>query len=199
MATPTADPNAETVVVSRSHFQASRYHNESELLVALGFGTPGPEAYIAPDGFLNAPVPAGALSVSDHDLDAALTGAGLDPWPLPTQARTSVLWFNDAGTWKIAGLLLEAPEAIVRTGRTALDIDSCSYAGVTLTQRVRNEAGTRVVLTPTTPVATAGGGTLSLTLRRTDTDRTGQTTSTTIAGSRYAIDEPRSVRMEAGT
>jgi len=34
---------------------------------------------------------------------------------------------------------------------------------------------------------------------RTDTDRTGATSSTAVTGRRFAIDVPRSVRMEAGT
>ena len=198
MATPAASPNAEDVVVSRAHFRASRYHNEAELLAALGFGVPGPEAFIAPDAIVSAAVPAGSPAVGDHELDGALATSGLDPWPLSDQARTSILWLNDAGTWKLAGLLLEAPEAIVRTGRTALDITACTYGGVPVSQRARNLAGTRVLLTPAAPVTVAAASTLSVTLTRTVTDRTGATTSTTVTGTRFAIDEPRSVRMETG-
>jgi hypothetical protein len=198
MATPTASPNAEDVVVSRSHFQASRYRNETELLEALGFGVPGPEAFIAPDAIVAAAVLTGSLAVGDADLDAALVAAGLDPWPLSDRARTSILWLNDAGTWRLAGLLLEAPEAIVRTGRTALDVTACTYGGVSLSQRARNLAGTRVLLTPPSPVVVAGADRLTVTLTRTVTDRTGTTTSTTISGARFAIGQPRSVLMEAG-
>jgi len=199
MATPTAQPNSEDVVVSRVHFQASRYHNERELLGALGFGVPRPTAFIAPDALVIAAVPGGALAVGDSDLDAALAAAGLDPWPLSDQARTSILWLDDAGTWKLAGLLLEAPEPIVRTGRTVLDVTACNYGGLALNQRYRNLAGTRVLLTPSAPVTVPGADTITLTVTRTVTDRTGATSSTTATGRRFAIDVPRSVRMEAGT
>ena len=199
LATPAAEPGSEDVVVSRVHFQASRYRDESELLGALGFGVPGPTAFIAPDAVVTAAVPAGPLAVGDSDLDAALAAAGLDPWPLSGQARTSILWLDDAGTWKLAGLLLEAPEPIVRTGRTALDVTACRYGSRVLDQRCRNVAGTRVLLTPSAPVTVPGADTITLTVTRTDTDRTGATTSTAVKGSRFAIGVPRAVRMEAGT
>jgi len=198
MATPAARPDAEDVVVSRAHFQASRYRDAGELLSALGFAVPGPVAFIAPDAMVAAAVPPAPLAVGDGDLDAALAAVGLDPWPLADQARTSILWLDDAGTWKLAGLLLEAPEAIVRTGRTALDVTACAYGGVTLAQRCRNLAGTRVLLTPSAPVAVTGADTITLALTRTVTDRTGTASSTTVTGRRFAIDVPRSVRMEAG-
>jgi hypothetical protein len=199
MATPTARPDSEDVVVSRVHFQASRYHDESELLGALGFAVPGPAAFIAPDAMVTAAVPGGGLVVGDSALDAALATAGLDPWPLSDQAHTSILWLaGSGGTWRLAGLLLEAPEPIVRTGRTALDVTACSYGSVALSQRRRNLAGTRVLLAPASPVTVPGDQTISLTVTRTVTDRTGATSSTAVTGRRFAIGVPRSVRMEAG-
>ncbi len=199
LATPTASPNAEHVVIARAHFQASRYRNETDLLGALGFSTGSPAAFIAPDAIVAAPVPPGALQVGDRDLDAALAAAGLDPWPLSDQARSSILWRNDGGTWKLAGLLLEAPEPIVRSGMTSLDVTSCSYGVVPLALRARNLAGTRVLLTPAAPVAVAGADTLTLVLTRSVTDRTGTVTSTVLTGRRFALDVPRTVQMEAGT
>ena len=59
LATPTAEPDSEDVVISRVNFQASRYRNESDLLGALGFGVPEPTAFIAPDAPVTAAVPAG--------------------------------------------------------------------------------------------------------------------------------------------
>ena len=197
LATPTASPEAEGDVVSRAHFQASRYRNEVDLLGALGFEVGAPAAFVAPDAIVTAAVPSGPATISDRDLDTALVAVGLDPWPVAGQARAAVLWLLTAGSWKVAGLLLEAPEAIVRGGRTSLAVASCSYAGVPLVPRCRNEAGTRVLLAPAAPF-TVGGDTLSVTLTRTVTDRTGTTTSTSVTGSRFAIDEPRAVRMEAG-
>jgi hypothetical protein len=199
MATPTAQPDSDDVVVARTHFQASRYRDESDLLGALGFGVPGPTAFIAPDALVTAAVPGGALAVGDSDLDAALAAAGLDPWPLSDQARTSILWLDDAGTWQLAGLLLEAPEPIVRTGRTALDVTACHYGGLALSQRCRNLAGTRVLLTPPAPVTVPAADAITLTVTRTVTDRTGATSGTAVTGRRFAIEVPRSVRMEVGT
>jgi hypothetical protein len=185
--------------VSRVHFQASRYHDESELLGALGFAVPGPAAFIAPDAMVTTAVPGGGLVVGDSALDAALAVVGLDPWPLSDQAHTSILWLaGSGGTWRLAGLLLEAPEPIVRTGRTALDVTACSYGSVALSQRRRNLAGTRVLLAPASPVTVPGDQTISLTVTRTVTDRTGATSSTAVTGRRFAIGVPRSVRMEAG-
>jgi len=136
--------------------------------------------------------------VGDAELDAALAAVGLDPWPLSDEARTSILWLDDAGTWKLGGLLLEAPEPIVRTGRTALDVTACSYGGISLAQRRRNLAGTRVLLAPPAPLVVAGANEISLTVTRTVTAADGTTTSTAVTGSRFAIDVPRTVRMEAG-
>lgn len=198
MATPTANPDAEDVVVSRAHFQASRYRDAVDLLAALGFAVGTPEAFIAPDAIVTAAVPGGGLVVDDTALDAALATVGLDPWPVVAQARTSVLWLLDGDTWLLAGMLLEAPEPIVREGRTALDVTACTYGGVALTQRRRNLAGTRVLLAPPAAVAVPGADVLGVTLTRTVTDRTGSTTSTTVTGRRFTLDVPRAVRMEAG-
>lgn len=199
LATPTGTPDAEETVISRAHFQASRYRNESELLVALGFSTGDPEAFIAADAMVAAAVPSGPPSVSDQDLDALLAGAGLDPWPLIDTARTSILWLRDADSWKLAGVLLEAPEAIVRSGRTGLDMAAAHYGSVGLLQRCRNVAGTRVLLTPAAPALVVGADELRISLARTVTGASGATTTSIVTGRRFAIDVPRSVRMEAGT
>ena len=198
LATPTGTPNAEEAVISRAHFQASRYRDEAELLEALGFSTGDPAAFIAADAMVAAEVPSGPLSVSDQDLDALLAGAGLDPWPLTDSARTSILWLRDADSWKLAGVLLEAPEAIVRTGRTRLDVAAAHYGSVGLLQRCRNVAGTRVLLTPAAPALVAGADELRISLARTVTGASGSTTTSVVTGRRFAIDVPRSVRMEAG-
>ncbi|GLX99358.1 hypothetical protein [Herbidospora sp. NBRC 101105] len=198
MATPAGQPDAEQVVVSRTHFQASRHRGPADLLAALGFTAPDPEPFIAPDAVVTAAIPPGPPTVGDGDLDALLRGAGLDPWPLSDRARTSVLWLDAGGTWQVAGLLLEGPEAVVRTGRTALAVTACDYGGVAMSVRCRNTAGTRVLLTPAAPVAVPAAETITLTLTRTATSRTGTVTATTVTGRRFALAVPRSVRMEAG-
>ncbi|MEA5052264.1 MAG: hypothetical protein VB093_02295, partial [Propionicimonas sp.] len=195
----TGHPEDEDAVVARTHFQASRYHGVADLLGSLGFTSSGDEwPILAGDALVTAGLPGGGLVVGDAALDAALQGCGLDPWPLPEQARSSVLWLNDGGSWKLAGLLLEAAEPIVRTGRTALDVVAADYGGVALTQRVRNLAGTRVLLAPAGPVAVPAATQLQVTLTKTVTDAAGATTATATLGRRAAIGVPRAVYAEAG-
>lgn len=199
LATPTGDPDAEDAVISRTHFQASRYHGVDDLLASLGLTTDRTWPIIAGDAIVTAGLPSGGLVVGDGDLDSALASVGMDPWPLPDQARTSVLWFNDAGVWKLAGVLLEAAEPIIRTGRTALDLTAASYSSVALTPLRQNLAGTRVLLAPSAPVAVPAAAELSVTLTKTVTDRTGATTATASTGRRAALGVPRTVYAEAGS
>ncbi|WP_299450782.1 hypothetical protein [uncultured Serinicoccus sp.] len=205
MATPTADPASEDLVVQRAHFQASRYRDADDLLAALGL-TADPSPLVAPDAIVTGPVPPGPLVVGDRELDEAMAAIGLDPWPLPEAGRTSVLWWRDGEDWLLAGVLLELPEPIVRTGRRALEVTSCVHGGVPLPQRRRNTNGTRVLLAPTGPTAVSPvgsdafqAGPLVVALTRTVTDRTGATSSTVVTGTRSALVAPRAVYQEVGT
>jgi hypothetical protein len=198
LATPTGHPDAEDAVIARTHFQASRYHDVPDLLESLGLTTDRTWPIIAGDAIVTAALPSGFVA-GDAELDAALAAVGMDPWPLPDGARTSVLWLNDAGTWKLAGVLLEAAEPILRTGRTALAVTAASYGPVALTPRRQNLAGTRVLLAPSAPVAVPTAAELSVTLAKTVTDRTGATTTTATTGRRAAIGVPRTVYAEAGS
>ncbi|WP_460980190.1 hypothetical protein, partial [Pseudactinotalea suaedae] len=205
MATPTANPASEDLVVRRAHFQASFYRDAPDLLAALGL-SPTQSPLIAPDAVLTAPLPAGPLVVGDRELDEAMAAVGLDPWPLPVAGRTSVLWWHDGTSWLLSGVLLELPEPIVRTGRRALDVTSCSHGGVPLVQRRRNTNGTRVLLGPAAPTAVSPSGAdpfqaqpLVMQLTRTLTDRTGATSATVVTGSRAALTAPRAVYQEVGS
>ena len=106
------------VVIARSHFRTSRYHNPAGLLADLGFATP--IALTMPtDGIATAAMPSGALQIGDTAIDAALTTLGLDPWPLPVTPRTSVIWLRPATAgqpWQIAGVLIEGDEPVWRPG-----------------------------------------------------------------------------------
>ncbi|WP_109474662.1 hypothetical protein [Ornithinimicrobium cavernae] len=204
MATPAAQPASEELVVRRAHFQASAYRDATELLAALGL-TATESPLVAPDAVVSGPVPPGPLVVGDRELDEAMVALGLDPWPLPVAGRTSVLWWRQGASWLLAGVLLELPEPIVRTGRRALDVTAASHGGVPLLQRRRNSNGTRVLLAPTAPVAVSPSGTddfqagpLVVQLTRTVTDRTGSTSSTVVTGSRSALTAPRAVYQEVG-
>ncbi len=205
MCTPAEEPAAEETVISRAHFQASRYRNVDEILTALGFGLTEPAPFIAGDAIVSGPLPAGFV-VGSSDLDAALSAAGLDPWPVTADGRTSVLWQRAGAAWLLAGVVLELPEPIVRSGRTALAVTGADYGGRTLLQRRRNESGTRVLLAPAAPVAVAVpvpaeapfAAPLTLTLTRTVTDRFGVQTSTSTVGHRTALAVPRTIYQEAG-
>ena len=198
MATPTSDPDAEQVVVSRAHFQASAYRSPADLLDALGFADPV-SPFVASDAIVTGPLAATAMAGGDKAFDAALSSLGLDPWPLSPQARTSVLWWRDTTTWKMAGVLLEAPEAIVRSGRTTLDVGTARYGSTTLTVARCNDAGTRVLLVPATPMSVPSGATsIRLDLVRKSTAADGSVSTATVTGRRQALRVPRSVYMEAG-
>ena len=109
------------VVVARNHFRTSRYRNPSELAAALGFRDPvGPAQPF--DAIATGPIPAaGPAAVGDDLLDALLAQLGLDPWPLPAGPRTTVVWSrptDPAGSWSVAGALIEADEPVMRPGFT---------------------------------------------------------------------------------
>ena len=137
--------------------------------------------------------------MGDKAFDAALSGLGMDPWPLSPEARTTVLWWRDGTAWKVAGLLLEAPEAIVRSGLTSLDVGTAKYGSVTLTVARRNDAGTRVLLVPATPsTVPSSASAIRLDLARKTTAANGTVTTSTVSGQRQALRVPRSVYQEAG-
>jgi hypothetical protein len=92
-------------------------------------------------------------------MDDTLVALGLDPWPLPKEPRTSVLWRND-GAWKFAGVLLEGDEPVVRGERIA--ISAAKLGSLTLSPVRQNAAGTRVLLAPAAPTVLAQSDTLDL-------------------------------------
>ncbi|MGB7982150.1 MAG: hypothetical protein WCF36_15315, partial [Candidatus Nanopelagicales bacterium] len=77
-------------------------------------------------------------------------------------------------------------------------VAAAHYGTVGLLQRARNVAGTRVLLTPAAPSLVIGADELRISLARTVTGASGSTTTSIVTGRRFAIDIPRSVRMEAG-
>lgn len=173
------DPAKTEDVIERTHFRTSRYANPAGLLKGLGFDTPiGLD--MPYDAIISATLPGSGVTDTDAALDAALTTLGLDPWPLPGFPRTTVLWQQPAGAgqpWRLAGVLLEADEPIYRAGfktgaknegavPARLDIqslqlrrkdgDTATVLG-SLTLRVRNSSGARVLLMADTPLTLAAG------------------------------------------
>jgi hypothetical protein len=172
-------PHTE-VVIGRSHLHTSRYRNPADLITAVGFTSPRVNTATPIDALL----PAGAVIpdlvelTSDARLDAGLTQLGLDPWPLPREPRTCLLWRLDGGVWKLAGVLLDSDEAMVRAKRIGeeefprMTLVRCRVHGTNLelTPRRSNVAGTRVLFAPTgstNPIALPAGD-LALDLEFTD-------------------------------
>jgi hypothetical protein len=159
VAPPTAQPESDNVLIARVHFRASRYRNAEELFAGLGFeASPNPTS--AGDVVVIAAAPSDVQPSADRAMDDALLAFGLDPWPLPKQPRTSMLWLNDAGDWKLAGVLLEGDEPIVRGNR--IGIDSAGLGTLTLSPVRQNAAGTRVLLAPPAPAALTQTGVVTI-------------------------------------
>jgi hypothetical protein len=173
--------NAEEVMIAHAQFRTSRYHNVTEIVNALGFGVTGTTFVAPPDFILAGPMP--ALSVADGDgaMDAALQALGLDPWPVPTQPRTTLIWqppASQGAPWILAAALLEAEEPISReplpsiafaarvakttpaprmapTSITAQILDDNSQpigTAFTFTKMIKNASGTRVLFFMDAPV-----------------------------------------------
>src|SRR5262249_48614199 len=98
----------------------------------------------------------------DRAMDDTLVALGLDPWPLPKEPRTSVLWRND-GTWKFSGVLLEGDEPVVRGDRVA--ISEAKLGSLALSVVRQNAAGTRVLLAPPAPTLLVQSDSLNLTVQ----------------------------------
>lgn len=173
-----AAPHTE-VVIGRSHLHTSRYADPAALVTALGFTNPQVNTATPLDALLpaTAAIPAAVELGNDSQLDAALTSLGLDPWPLPREPRTCLLWMLVGGLWKLAGVLLDSDEAMVRPRRLGdlaerMTLVRCRVHGTALqlTPRRSNAAGTRVLFAPsggTTPL-TLPAGELALDLEFTD-------------------------------
>ncbi|MBL8970151.1 MAG: hypothetical protein JNK56_06205, partial [Myxococcales bacterium] len=173
-----AAPHTE-VVIGRSHLHTSRYADPAALVTALGFTSPQVNTATPLDALLpaTAAIPAAVELGNDSQLDAALTSLGLDPWPLPREPRTCLLWLLVGGLWKLAGVLLDSDEAMVRPRRLGdpaerMTLVRCRVHGTALqlTPRRSNAAGTRVLFAPsdsTTPL-TLPAGELALDLEFTD-------------------------------
>lgn len=99
-------------------FRSSRWRDTPEMLAALHFPLVGQGRN---DGDLLVAAGAGASLESaqgDGAFEDALRRLGLDGWPVATDPRVSLLW-QLGPTWRVAGVLIESPEPIVRLGRTA--------------------------------------------------------------------------------
>lgn len=188
VAHPTSGSGAD-VVVSRWHFRTSRYRDVDAVLAALGLAPGSGAVYTPPDVVLTAePSLPPAAPYDDATLLQALAAAGLDPWPLSPDPRTTLLWLPpDGGTqWRLVGALLEAPEPICRPGR--VDVSGVA-AGAALTHVASTATGTRVLLAAPTPTGVGVDDVVTVTLVDHLRSRTAQ-------GSVPLLGMPRSIRAE---
>lgn len=180
------------VVVQRWHFRTSAYRDIDGLLDAVGLPVGRTTAVAPQDVLLDRQWPAlPAAPFDDQALDTALSALGVEPWPLSPTPRTTTIWVPPdpgagRGDWALAGVLLEAPEPIARSGRVAVT----ATAGAAALSVVRSTgSGTRVLLAPAMPVVVGPDDALSVTL--TDGLR-GRTRS----GAAQLLGGPRTIRRE---
>lgn len=179
------------VVIGRWHFRTSRWHDVDEILRMLDLPAGTPNAVAPEDVLLQREWPAG-LTARTHDdaaFDSALTLLGLDPRPLSPSPRCTTLWVPPVPgrtAWAFAGMLLEAPEPIVRPGRITVD---GAVGGARLTHLRSTANGTGVLLAPASVVVPAAGDAVSVTLHDSLRGRTA-------AGAALLLGGPRTIRRE---
>ena len=141
-------------------FRTSRWGGGAEMLNALHFakvvagrttGRATGGAMLRGDAVLAPTVIAG----DDGAFDAMLDQLGLDGWPVATEPRISLLWRDQAGAWRCAGVLIESPEPVHRPGRFEVDTLTLGMGaagnGVAFDIRLRDRSGSRLLFATLTP------------------------------------------------
>jgi len=139
-------------------FHTSRWLDPADMLVGLGLATSGR----SPAGVVNGDVVVTPSAVTpdvalddDQAFVSALESLQLHSWPPVTEPRLSRLWVpGPSPSYLFAGLLLESPEPIHRTGRFTVDgltlQMGAAGAAVQFVLARRDRAGARLLfLTPT--------------------------------------------------
>ena len=147
-------------------FSTSRYDGPLPLLADLGFGGSG----------LTGDVPVSPVAVfpgdstADGAIEQTLSRLGLGRWPTADAARSTGLWIKDGSTWKLHGVLLEAPEPIHRPDNLGLEnfggrvlVLSLANQGRRFEQVIRSASGDRLLFLTGTPFVP--GATLDLSLK----------------------------------
>ena len=154
VAPPTATPDADTVLVARSHFHTSRYANPAAMLEAMALATSGsPDPRLPFDALVDPAVPAAAPVPNDAAFEAALAMLGMDPWPLPVAPRVVALWSRTA-PFRLRGVMIETDEPMQRGAR--MTVTGISAGGVALQQVAFNTATTRGIWMAASPIALGG-------------------------------------------
>ena len=159
VASPTATPDSDEILVARTHFHTSRYRNAGEMLAALGLTTASAYPILPDDALIDASasVPVTAQAPADDALEGALVALSLDPWPLPTKPRLVLIWRPaSGGGFELAGAMLEGDEPLLRP--VALSNISAQVGSLSLAAVRSNAAGTRVLLAASPGPATVTDG-----------------------------------------
>jgi hypothetical protein len=167
VAAPNSDLESDEVLVARSHFLSSSYKNPVEQFEAMGFAESTPVPWAPHDFEVTGVAPPATLN-SDASLVATLAAMGFTAEPVPPLPQATALWRapTGAGPWKLAGLLLESDEPLLRDGRLTIVSASLASAG-TLTLWACNQSATRVLLATASPFnVPAGSNVLSITFQK---------------------------------
>jgi hypothetical protein len=196
VAPPLADLTSDQILISRGHFETSRYRNPTQMLKALGFDTGvNPNAMLPHDALLTDDVsklpwpvpwpPPPPKMANDQDFEQTLVLLQLDPWPVASEPRTTVIWRWSSGVCQLAAVILECDEPMIRAGRMSLGNLSIGAAVFTLARG--NAATTRVMYTLAVPIVPKDGDVLKLEI---------QDGASTVVGQRSLIPVPRLIYQE---
>jgi hypothetical protein len=140
-------------------FRTSRWRAPADMLAGLGFTVAGQVTSPVMIGDLRCDVTsfgAPRSEIGDTSYQSALLTLGLDGWPLAPAPRVSRLWSLHApGSWFFAGLMIESPEPIHRSGR--LELQGLSLAmghggsGVAFDVQIRDRSGSRCIFLTSKP------------------------------------------------
>ena len=196
VAPPLADLTSDQILISRGQFETSRYRNPTQMLKALGVDTGvNPNPMLPHDALLTDDVsklpwpvpwpPPPPKMANDQDFEHTLVLLQLDPWPVASEPRTTVIWRWSSGVCQLAAVILECDEPMIRAGRMSLGNLSISAAVFTLARG--NAATTRVMYTLAVPIVPKDGDVLKLEI---------QDGASTVVGQRSLIPVPRLIYQE---
>ncbi|MEU8992875.1 hypothetical protein AB0C98_41950 [Streptomyces sp. NPDC048558] len=152
-------------------FTTSRYLGPAALLEDLGFtqsGGSGPDGDMA----VGQMTLAAGDTASDGAFEQVLAQLGIGRLTPVPGGRTSTLWTDAGGGWKLHGVLLEAPEPIHRTDTLGLvgyggrlRVNSLHCASHTFETVIRSASGDRLLFLTSGPFVPSGPLALSVTLQ----------------------------------
>lgn len=140
-------------------FRTSRWRTPADMIAGLGFTVPGEavaENVMMGDLLIQAVPALETIEGDDQSYQNALLALGLDGWSVATAPRLSRIWMSGpAGTWLLAGLMIESPEPLHRPDRvhvTGLTLERSAGPNVSFEICRRDRSGSRLLYLTATPV-----------------------------------------------